>query len=177
MWPPDEEQETLRLVKRDNSFSLIFFSKIGIYRVRVVVCGATRWVQPTWVRQERGARPGGLCPPRGPSPVGLGSRNSYYWYKKSSQNFVPFRELLFLHKNNTMVVLLKTTLVRVSFIQIMQIRVQNNRKLLGKVDMMETYQFPQASTFAFPQAIQLINWKWKRKNFYKLFCSDRKSVV
>ena len=53
-----------------------------------------------------------LCTSRGHSLVGLGSRNSYYWYKKSSKSFVPFRELLFLHKNNTMVVLLKTASVR-----------------------------------------------------------------
>ena len=26
--------------------------------------GATRWAQPTWVRQEAQARPGGCCPPR-----------------------------------------------------------------------------------------------------------------
>ena len=85
---------------------LFFSTKIGIYSVRVDVCGATRWVQPTW------ARPSGLCPPRGPSPVGLGSINSYILYNHSPQSFVPFRELLFLHKNNTMVVLLKTTSVR-----------------------------------------------------------------
>ena len=82
----------LRLVDRDNSFSLIFSGKIGFYSVGFRVYGATRWGQPTW------ARLGGLCPPRCPSPVGLGSRNSYYWYKKSSQSFVPFRELSFLHK-------------------------------------------------------------------------------
>ena len=102
----------LRLVDHDNSFSLIFSGIMWFYSIRGVVSGATRWVQPTWARQERGARPGGLCPPRCPSLAGLGSRNSYYWYKKSSQSFVPFRELLFLHKNNTMVVLLKTTSVR-----------------------------------------------------------------
>ena len=98
----------LRLVDRDNSFSLIFSGKIGFYSVGFRVCGATRWGQPTWARQERGALPGGLCPPRCPSPVDLGSRNSYLLHKNSSQCFVPFRELLFLHKNNTMVVLLKT---------------------------------------------------------------------
>ena len=68
----------LRLVDRDNSFSLIFPPKIGIYSVKVKVCGAT------WARQERGARPGGLCPPRGPSLVGLGSSNSHLFHKKSS---------------------------------------------------------------------------------------------
>src|SRR5215216_1258040 len=102
----------LRLMKRDNSFSLIFSGKIGFYSIREIVCGATRWGQPTWARLVRGARPGGLCPPRCPPSVGLDSRNSFILYKKSSQSFVPFRELLFLHKNNTMVVLLKTASVR-----------------------------------------------------------------
>ena len=44
----------LRLVDRDNSFSLIFSPKIGIYSVGFSVSGATRWGQPTWARQERG---------------------------------------------------------------------------------------------------------------------------
>ena len=94
----------LRPVDRDNYFSLIFSRKIGIYSVGFRVRGATRWGQPTWACME-GARPGGLCPPRypPPPPMVLGSRNSLLLYKKSSQSFVPFRELLFLHKNNTMV--------------------------------------------------------------------------
>ena len=75
-----------------------------------------------------GGRPGALCPPRCPPPVVPGSINYLYSYKNSSQSFVPIWELLFLHKNNTMVVLRKTALVQVSFIQIMQIRVQNKRK-------------------------------------------------
>ena len=104
--------QRLCLMDRGNSFSLILSPKIGFYSVGFRVCGATRWGQPTWARLVRGARPGGLCPPRCPSPVGLGSRNSCLLYKKLSHSFVPFRELLFLHKNNTMVVLLKTTSVR-----------------------------------------------------------------
>ena len=47
-------------------------------------------------------------------------------------SFRSFRELLFLHINNTMEILLKTALVRVSFIQIMQIRVQNKSKSVRK---------------------------------------------
>ena len=101
----------LRLVDRDNSLSLICSGKIGIYSVGFRVCGATRWGQPTWACLEA-ARPGGLCPPRCPPPMVVGSRYSLLLYKKSSQSFVPFRELLFLHKNNTMVVLLKTASVR-----------------------------------------------------------------
>ena len=39
---------------------------------------------------------------------------------------------IFLHKNNTMEILLKTTSVRVSSIQIMQVRVQNKGKRVWK---------------------------------------------
>ena len=77
--------------------------------------GAPWWIVPTLV-----------------PPVVLGSRNSLYLYKNSSQSFIPIRELLFLHKNNIMVVLLKIASVRVSFVQIMQIRVQNKRKSVRK---------------------------------------------
>ena len=104
-WPPSHETQYFFLPD-------FFSEKIGFCRGGFRVCGATRWGQPTWVRQERGAHPRGLCPPRCPSLAGLGSRNSVLLYKKSSQSFVPFWELLFLHKNNTMVVLLKTTSVR-----------------------------------------------------------------
>ena len=62
----------------------------------------------------------------------FGSNIFYIFQNKSPKSFIPFRELLFLHKNNTMVVLLKTTSVRVSSIQIMQIRVQNMGKRVRK---------------------------------------------
>ena len=109
----------------------LFSPNMWFYSIRVGVCGATRWGQPTWARLEGGA-PWWVVPTQVPPPVILSSRNSLLLYKKSSQSFVPFRELLFLHKNNTMVVLLKTASVRVSFIQIMQIRVQNKRKSVKK---------------------------------------------
>src|SRR3990170_334200 len=128
----NRRRRRLRLVKCDNSFSLIFSGKIGFYSVGFRVCGATRWGQPTWARLEGVARPGGLCPPRCPPPMVLGSSVFLLLYKNSSQSFVQFRELLFLHKNNTMVVLLKTASVRISFIQIMQIKVQNKRKSVRK---------------------------------------------
>ena len=68
-----------------------FFSgKIGFCSVDFRFCRATRWGQPTWARLEGVAHPGGLCPPRCPSLAGLGSINSYYWYKNSSQSFLPW---------------------------------------------------------------------------------------
>ena len=54
------------------------------------------------------------------------------------------RTFVFCTINNTMAVLLKTASVWVSFIQIMQIRVQNKGKSVGKVDTLGTYQLPQA---------------------------------
>ena len=45
----------LHLVDHDNSFSLIFSVNMWFYSIREVVCGATRWGQPTWACQERGA--------------------------------------------------------------------------------------------------------------------------
>ena len=129
----------LRLVDRDNSFSLIFSGKIGFYSVGFRVCGATRWWQPTWARLEGVAHPGGLCPPRCSPPVVLGYGNSLLLCKKSSQSFVPFRELLFLHKwqhhgssaeNNASPGL-------VSF-KSCKLESKTRGKALGKVDTLET---------------------------------------
>jgi len=166
----------LHRVDRDNSFSLIFSRKIGFYSVGFRVCGATKRGQPTWARQERGARPGGLCPPRCPSPVDLGSTNSYLLYKKSSQSFVPFRELLFLHKNSTMVVLLKTASVRVSFIQIMQIRVQKKGKSVWK----SRYVGDVSTLPSLNLCLSSSNWvdklKVKKKkitNYFALVCINK----
>ena len=74
----------VHIVKRDETFSLIFSPNIGFYTVGIRVCGATRWGQPTWARLE-GARPSGLCPPKCSPLVVPGSRNSLLLYKKSLQ--------------------------------------------------------------------------------------------
>ena len=82
----------LRLVKRDNSFSLIFSPKMWFYSIRGVICGATRWGQPTWARLEEGALVG-CAHPGAPPLVVLSSNIFHLLYKKSSQSFVPIREL------------------------------------------------------------------------------------
>ena len=120
---------------------------------------------------RRGARPGGLFPPRCPSPVVLGSSNSLLLYKKSSQSFVPIRELLFLHKKDTMVVLLKTTSIQVSFIQIMQIRVQNKRKRVRKSRYVGDVSTPPSLNLCLSSSNLVDKLKVKKKNFYELFCS------
>ena len=97
--PPMKNKRWRRLclVDHDNSFSLIFSPNMWFYSIRVEVCGATMWEEPTWAREEGGV-PWWVVPTQVPPPVVLGSRNSHILYKKSSWSFVPFRELLFLHK-------------------------------------------------------------------------------
>ena len=85
----------LHLVEHDNSFSLIFSPKIGIYSVGFRVCGATRWGQPTWARME-GVCPGGLCPPRCPLRWFLAPEIIFYCRKKIPANTT--REK-FIHRN------------------------------------------------------------------------------
>ena len=135
------------------------------YIVGFRVCGATRWGQPTWARLEGGA-PWWVVPTQVPPLVVLGSRNSHLLSKKSSQSFVPFRELLFLHKNNTMVFLLKTALVRVSF---MQIRVQNKRKSVRKSRYDRGVSTPPSLNICVSSSNSVDKLKVERKTFTNFF--------
>ena len=67
----------LRIVKRDETFSLIFPPIIGIYSGGIRDSGATRWAQPTRARPGGLACPGGWWPPWPPSLVDFGSNNSH----------------------------------------------------------------------------------------------------
>ena len=73
--------------------------------------------------QGEGARPH----PRGQGVGNLALILSPVFFIFSKSNLRGFlghsENFLFLHKNNTMVVLLKTASIQISFIQIMQIRV------------------------------------------------------
>ena len=87
---------------------------------------------------ETGGAPRGRAHPP-PSWTGCGAPGLdsfasifYIFQKVPPWIFRSFRELLFLHKNNTRAILLKTTSVRVSSIQIMQVRVQNKGKSVWK---------------------------------------------
>ena len=128
----------LRIVKRDESFSLIFSPRTRIYGVGVEVGGASGGPR------GRGARPPPSWTACGPLDVDSSSSIFNIFQKYVPWSFRSFRELLFLHKNNTMAILLKTASVRVSSIQIMQVRVQTRAKVFGKVNTTETYQLPQA---------------------------------
>ena len=106
--------------------SLWFFSpRKKIYRVGVEVGVA-----------PGGHEVGGAPPPSwtGGGPPGLHLLQGFFYYFQIDVpwSFRSFREILFLHKNNTMAILLKTASVRVSSIQIMQVRVQNKGKSVWK---------------------------------------------
>ena len=79
---------------------------------------------------------GGAPPPSwagcGPPDVDFSSSIFLIFQIDVPWSFRSFRELLFLHINNTMAILLKTASVWVSSIQIMQVRVQNKGKSVWK---------------------------------------------
>ena len=101
------------IVKRDESFSLIFSPRTRIYGVGVEVGGASGGPR------GRGAPRGQARPPpswTGCGPPGLDSFASIFYI---SQKVAPW-------------ILLKTASVQVSFKQIMQVRVQNKGKSVWK---------------------------------------------
>ena len=134
----------LRLVDRDNSFSLIFPGKIGFYSVGFRVYGATRWGHPPR-RAPRGARPGWLCPPMCPLWWVLAPEILVYCIK------IP-RKVLF-HSENFYFCTKKqhhgssaensVSPVLVSF-KSCKLESKTRGKAWEKVDTLETYQLPQA---------------------------------
>src|SRR3990170_7337380 len=82
--------------------------------------------------------------------------------------FSSIRELLFLHKNNTMAILLKTASVRVSSIQIMQIRVQNKSKSVWKSRYDGDVSTPPSLTHCLSSSNSIDKLKVTKKNFYEL---------
>ena len=74
----------------------------------------------------------------------------------------------FLHKNNTMIVLLKTASVRVSSIQIMQIRVQNKGKSFWKSRYVGDVSTAPSLNLCLSSSNSVDKLKVIKKNFYKL---------
>ena len=70
-----------------------------------------------------------------------------------------------------MVVLLKTVLVRVSFIQIMQISVQNKMKSISKSRYVGVVSTPPNLNLCLSSSNSVDKLKVKKKIFYELFCS------
>ena len=92
----------------------------------------------------------------------------YIFQKYSPWSFRSFRELLFLHKNNTMAILLKTASVRVSSIQIMQVRVQNKGKSVWKSRYDGDVSTPPRLNICLSSSNSVDKLKVIKKNFYKL---------
>ena len=117
---------------------------------------------------EAGARP----PPSwtGCGPPGVDSFASifYLFQHVSSLIFRSFWELLFLHKSNTMAILLKTTSVRVSSIQIMQVRVQNKGKNVWKSRYDGDVSTPPSLNLCLSSSNSVDKLKVIKRNFYKL---------
>ena len=92
----------------------------------------------------------------------------YYFQIDIPWSFRSFRELLFLHINNTMESLLKTASVRVSSIQIMQVRVQNKGKSVWKSRYDGDVSTPSSLNLCLSSRNSVDKLKVIKKNFYKL---------
>jgi len=81
------------------------------------------------------------------------------------------KNFYFCTKNNTMAILLKTASVRVSSIQIMQIRGQNKSKSVWKSRYDRDVSTPPSLTHCLSSSNSVDKLKVIKRNFYKLFCS------
>ena len=147
--------------------SLLFFSLWKqIYRVGVGVRG-----HPGGPR-GRGRALGGRPPP---SWTGCGPPGLHLWWRffiiyskifrgvsGHSENFY------FLHKINTMAILLKTASVRVSSIQLIQVRVQNKGKSVWKSRYDGDVSTPPSLNPCLSTSNSVDKLREKKKNFYKL---------
>ena len=123
--------------------------------------------------EHQGAHEAGGAPPPswtggGPPDVDSSSSIFYIFQNNSPLIFRSFRELLFLHKNNTMAILLKTASVRVSSIQIMQVRVQNKGKSVWKSRYDGDVSTPPSLNLCLSSSNSVDKLKVIKKNFYKL---------
>ena len=148
--------------------SLWFFSpRKQIYRVGVEVGGAPG------VPRGRGRAQGGRRAPtlvdRWWAPWPSSFEGIFYIFRKVVPwSFRSFRECLFLHINNTMVILLKTASVRVSSIQIIQVRVQNKGKSVWKSRYDGDVSTPPSLNLCLSSSNSVDKLKVIKKNFYKL---------
>ena len=157
----------LCIVKRDESFTLIFFLPESEYME-----SRLRSVERQGAHEAGGAQGVGRAPTLverwSPPDVDLPSSIFCIFQNNSPLIFRSLRELLFLHKNNTMVVLLKTTPVRVSSIQIMQVRVQNKGKSVWKSRYDGDVSTPPSLNLCLSSSNSVDKLKVIKKNFYKL---------
>ena len=148
--------------------SLWFFSpRTWIYRVGVEVGGAPGSPRGRGRAQGVGAPPTLVDRVWALWPSSFASI-FYIFLKYYPLIFRSFRELLFLHKNNTMAILVKTTSVRVSSIQIMQVRVQNKGKSVWKSRYDGDVSTPPSLNLCLSSSNSVDKLKVIKKNFHKL---------
>ena len=155
----------LCIVKCDESFSLIFFSP----NVNIWSWSWGRWSIRGPTRQGCALGGGPTLVERwwAPWPSSFVGIFLIFW-KVASWSFRSFRELLFLHKNNTMVILLKTASVRVSSIQIMQDGVQNKGRSVWRSRYVGDVSTPPSLNLCLSSSNSFDKLKVIKKNFYKL---------
>ena len=149
--------------------SLWFFSPWnGIYRVGVEVGGASGGPRDRGRAQWEGALPHPFGQGVGPL-VFIFCQYFLYFPKVISVDFqvIP-RTSVFCTINNTMAVLLKRASVRVSFIQIMQVRVQNKGKSIWKSRYVGDVSTPPSLNLCLSWSNSVAKLKVIKKNFYKL---------
>ena len=123
--------------------------------------------------EHQGAHKAGGAPPPSwtggaPPDVDLPSNNYYIFPNNAPLIFRSFQELLFLHKNNTMAILLKTASIRVSSIQIMQVRVQNKGKSVWKSRYDGDVSTSPSLNLCLSSSNSVDKLKVIKKSFYKL---------
>ena len=122
-------------------------------------------------RQHGAQEVGGAPHPRGEvvGPLAfIFCRYFSYFLKSGFVKFQVIPRTLLLHINNTMVILLKTTSVRVSSIQIMQVRVQNKGKSVWKSRYVGDVSTPPSLNLCLSSSNSVDKLKVVKKNFYKL---------
>ena len=112
----------LHIVKRDESFSLIFLPESEYMELELRLV-ERQGAQEAGGRAQGGRRAPTLVDRWRPPDVDSSSSIFNIFQKYVPWSFRSFRALLFLHINNTLAILLKTASVWVSSIQIMQVRV------------------------------------------------------
>ena len=96
------------------------------------------------------------------------ARIFYYFRIDVPWSFRSFWDLLFLHINNTIAILLKTRSLWVSSIQIMQVRVQNKGKSVWKSRYNGHVSSPPSINLCLSSSNSVDKLKVIKKNFYKL---------
>ena len=136
------------------------------------VGGRPRWPRHTWARAHPWSRPSMAWSPRAATPTPLLAPWVFRWNMTIAIKIGVFLESwLFCTKEDTRAILLKTALVRVSCIQIIQVRDQTTTKVFGKVDTSWTYQLPPSLAYCLSSSNSVDKLNAIKKNFDEHECS------